>query len=137
VPTPNAKRAEVARRRTLAAKMRLAGADWQTIADHLGYKSRGAACGDVGRAMAVNLAEQSTAVDELRAVEVMRLDRLQAAAWTAALDGDTKAIDTCVRIIAARSRLLGLDAPLRIMSIGLAEVDAEITRLAAELGEAA
>uniref|UniRef100_UPI001B80034B hypothetical protein n=1 Tax=Amycolatopsis pretoriensis TaxID=218821 RepID=UPI001B80034B len=40
-----------------------------------------------------------------RALELMRLDRLQAAAWPAVLKGDLRAIDTVVRIISTRAKI--------------------------------
>lgn len=42
-------------------------------------------------------------------MEVNRLDTLQDAAWDDAIDGDKKAMDSVIRIITLRSRLLGLD----------------------------
>jgi hypothetical protein len=132
--TPKAKRVTVARRRTLAVQMKLAGATWQQIADRLGYASRGAAHTDVGRALAAQLEEQNEVVEELRHLEVMRLNRLQVAAWTDAINGDLRAIDTCLRIIAHRCRLLGLFAPMKHEAIPLSRLDEEIGRLERELG---
>jgi len=113
MPTPKAKRAEVAERRQKAIALRLAGMDWQTIAGRLGYADRGSACKDVARALEANLAEQSQAADTLREVESLRLDRLQAAAWPAAVKGDLKAIETVLKVIDRRARLHGLDHPVR------------------------
>lgn len=111
--TTKAKQAKVAERRAKAITLRLAGMDWQTIADRLEYTSRGAACQDVARALEANLAEQSQAADTLREVESLRLDRLQAAAWPAAVKGDLKAIETVLKVIDRRVKLQGLDMPLR------------------------
>jgi len=113
MPTPKAKRAQVADRRQKAITLRLAGMDWQSIADRLGYADRGAACKDVARALETNLAEQSQAADTLREVESLRLDRLQAAAWPSAVKGDLKAIETVLKVIDRRVKLQGLDMPLR------------------------
>jgi hypothetical protein len=111
--TTKAKKAEVADRRAQAITLRIAGMDWQSIADRLGYNSRGAACQDVTRALEANLKEQSQAVDVLRDVETLRLDRLQAAAWPAAVRGDLKSIETVLKVIDRRVKLLGLDMPVR------------------------
>lgn len=113
MPTPKAKRAQVADRRAKAIALRLAGMDWQTIADRLDYPSRGAACTDVSRAMEANLEEQRTAVEVMREVESERLDRLQAAAWQSAARGDLKAIETVIKLIDRRIKLHGLDTPVR------------------------
>jgi hypothetical protein len=99
-----ARKAYIAKRRTFAIQMRLAGASWQQVADRLDYSSRGAACCDVGRALAQNLVEQNTTVEELRYLEVARLDRLQVAIWQNALNGDIRAVDAVARIIMHRSR---------------------------------
>lgn len=117
--TTKAKQAKVAERRAKAITLRLAGMDWQTIADRLEYSSRGAACQDVARALEANLAEQSQAADTLREVETLRLDRLQAAAWPAAVKGDLKAIETVLKVIDRRVKLQGLDMPLRAELSGL------------------
>jgi hypothetical protein len=134
MPASPARRAATADRRRRAVALRIAGHNWQTIADRLEYKSKGAACTDVTRALAQNVADLQAAAEEHRAIELSRLDALQAACWRAAMQGDTRAIDTCVRIIAARSRLLGLEAPQCVAVIALSVLDAEILRLEAELG---
>jgi hypothetical protein len=50
-------------------------------------------------------------IDELREIEVARLDALQAAIWSRALTGDIRAINTVGRIIDRRCRILGLYPP--------------------------
>lgn len=49
------------------------------------------------------------AVDQLRTLEVARLDALQAAVWEQAMTGDPKAANTVLRIIDRRIKILGLD----------------------------
>jgi transposase len=49
----------------------------------------------------------------LRALEMLRLDELQNAIWQRAIDGDGKALDRILAIMARRAKLLGLDAPQR------------------------
>lgn len=129
-----AKRAEVADRRSKAVALRLAGADYESIARSLGYTTRGAACQDITRALEANLAEQGRSVDVLREAELLRLDLLQVGAWGAATDGDPKAIEVVLKIVDRRCKLLGLDAPQRHEVITLDLIDAEIARLTAELG---
>jgi hypothetical protein len=113
VPASKAQRAKTAERRAKAIALRLAGLDYPVIAQRLGYSSRQAAAKDVERALATNLAEVGRSADELREIELMRLDRLQAAAWQKAVTngGDLRAIDTVLRIIDRRCKLLGLDGP--------------------------
>jgi len=128
-----AQRAATAERRSKAVAMRLAGIDYDTIAARLGYAGRGAAYTDITRALEANVAEQNRNSDVLRQEELQRLDRLQAGVWAAAAAGDTKAVDTALRIIDRRCKLLGLDSPQRVEVISLDAVDAEIRRLNAEL----
>lgn len=134
MPASKAQRAATAERRGKAVAMRLAGLDYETIANRLGYASRGAACQDITRALEANVAEQNRNADVLRQEELQRLNRLQAGVWQAAVSGDTKAVDTALRIIDRRCKLLGLDAPVRHEVVTLDAIDAEIRRLTAELG---
>lgn len=113
MPASKAQAALTAKRRAQAIALRLAGMDFDTIAERLNYSSRGAATKDVWRAVEANRLEEKQAVDNLREVEGARLDRLQAAAWPKALKGDLKAIETVLKVITQRSRLFGLDAPVR------------------------
>lgn len=136
MPASKAQRAATAERRAKAVAMRLAGADYETIAQKLGYYNRGAAYNDINRALEANVAEQRRSAEILRQEELQRLDRLQAGAWMAAASGDPKAIDVVLKIIDRRCKLLGLDAPVRHEVITLDAVDAEIARLNAELGRA-
>jgi len=136
MPASKAQRAKTAERRTKAVAMRLAGVDYDTIAQRLGYASRGAAYTDIDRALQTRLTEQRQGADVLRQQELARLDRLQAAAWTSAAAGDLKAVETVLKVIDRRCKLLGLDAPQRHEVVTLDAIDAEIARLTAELGGA-
>lgn len=114
--------------------MRLAGLSYERIAAELNYSSRSAAAQDVGRALERATIEQRASVELWRGQEIARLDRLQVAAWPAATSGDLRAIDTCVRIIDRRCKLLGLDAPQRLELITLDALDAQIRDLEQQLG---
>jgi hypothetical protein len=113
MPASKAQRAQTAERRGKAIALRLAGLDYETIAQRLGYSGRAAAYKDIERALAANLAQERASSEELRKVELLRLDRLQAAAWQAAATGDLRAIETVLKVIDRRCKLLGLDAPVR------------------------
>ena len=96
-------RAATAPRR--AVELAIDGASYGAIAPKVGYSHRGTAY----RAVHKGLTERITAgVDELRRLELDRLDALQAAIWGKALDADTTAVNTVLRIIERRTRLLGL-----------------------------
>lgn len=79
-----------------------------------------AACRDVRTALADRRAELNDDVDELRALEADRLDRLFFVAYKKAVrDQDLAAIDRTLRIMERRARLLGLDMPVRAELSGL------------------
>lgn len=104
-----AQRAATAQRRAQAIQLRLSGVDWQTIANRLSYSDRAAACKDVTRALEANQTAARNAGEDLRTVELARLDRLQAALWAQALHGDHKVVDTLLRLMQRRAKMLGLD----------------------------
>jgi hypothetical protein len=52
--------------------------------------------------------------DEVRRIEVERLDKLMLSLWPEAQTGNIKAIETILGIMARRAKLLGLDAPTEI-----------------------
>ncbi|MFD5451213.1 hypothetical protein [Streptomyces sp. NPDC127100] len=139
MPASKAQRAATAKRRSQAIALRLAGMDYQTIAERLDYADRGAASKDICRALEANLEAESVAAATLRELEVQRLDRMQAAAWAKAAKGDLKAIETVLKVIDRRARLLGLDrparteitgadgGPLQVEAVDLAELERLIT----------
>ncbi|MFB8402192.1 hypothetical protein [Streptomyces sp. NPDC055912] len=109
-----AKRAEVAERRKNAIQMVLAGLDYETIAERLGYASRGAAHTDVSRALSANLADVKKEAATLREVQARRYQRLLAAVWAKAIKADTdnlKAVETAARLVDRIVKLYGLAEP--------------------------
>ena len=102
-----------------AAKLRAAGATFREIGQALGIDHTWA------RTLVLRALEQSTheSAAIMRTLEGERLDRLQRAAWTAALKGDLKAIDTVRRLMERRAALFGLDAAhdLQERELALAE----------------
>lgn len=92
-------------------KLRTGGLTWQEIADQLGYADRSGARKAVERLLDRTEFES---VDEFRTLESDRLDALWRSYWSAALDGDLKAAEFCLKISAQRCRLLGLDRPARV-----------------------
>lgn len=110
-----AQRASAAKKRSEAVALRIAGVDWATIADRVGYRSPGAACTAVNEALKTNLQEQQTNVDELRALGLAKVQRLQAAFWSAALqEKDPKAAKIVLDCLRHEARLQGTEAPTRV-----------------------
>jgi hypothetical protein len=92
-------------RRADALTLRADGHTFDSIGDELGI-TRQAAQQLVTRAIS-DLPKESIA--EVRALESLRLDALQAAIWADALAGDVRAVDRVLRIMERRARMLGLD----------------------------
>jgi len=84
----------------------LEGKTYQQVADEQGYASRG----NVHRIVNQTLAQHEVeTIEELRALELARLDGLQAAFFGDAVAGDVKAAEVVLKVITARTRLLQLD----------------------------
>lgn len=105
-----------------ALELRKAGATLDAIARQLGYADPSGAHRAITRAIERIPAQ---AVNEFRAVDVERLDRLFLAVWQPALAGDLKALDRALRILDQRAKLLGLNTPVK------AEMDVTVTERSA------
>lgn len=124
------------KRRTKCMKMRLEGHDFEHIAEACGYGSRQAAWDDYHRALDAVAAENEATTDTARRVELARLDKLQTIAWAKTGHDEPaialKAVETVLKISAHRSRMLGLDQPVK-HEISFDAVEARITELQAFL----
>lgn len=88
-----------------ALQLRKAGHSYDRIAKEVGYRSRGAAYKAVVRGLRDMLQEPA---DEVRALELSRLDQLIAARWVGALKGSNQALDRILRCMEMRAKILGL-----------------------------
>lgn len=93
-----------------AHRLHIAGQDWSSIAELTGYADA-RVC-----AQAVKIWLQKAAVEQgpdhrkhALDLELARLDALQAAWWSLALDGDVKAAGLVLKILAMRCKILGLN----------------------------
>lgn len=91
-----------------ALGLRLLGETYQAIAQQCGYAGRSAAYTAIQRELKRTLQEPA---DDVRKMEVARLDLLWRAMAPKALAGDTWSVDRCLAIMARRAALLGLDTP--------------------------
>ncbi len=98
-------RALAAERRSRAVEMALTGSSYQAIADELGYANRGTVYRLVKNALENREVET---IDDLRRLEVDRLDTLQVAIWADAVNGDLAAVKAVLRILHLRAKILGL-----------------------------
>jgi hypothetical protein len=118
-------RVAAADRQRRALELRAAGAGFASIARQLGYAGPSGAFKAVSAGLNATLQEPA---DELRTLELDRLDQLLAAVWPLALQGDFQAIDRALKIGERRARLMGIDAPRRV------DIEQRIRVLAEQLG---
>ncbi len=113
-----------------ALELRKAGATFPMIAERL-EMSLGGAHKAVMTALKATIQEPA---DEVRKLEVARLDAMLLAVWTKVRQGDPAAINSALKIMHRRALLLGLDAPVQArvaMTVNVRQVAEEV---AAELG---
>ncbi len=102
-------------RRLMALELRKGGATYRAIAKELGYGGPGAAYKAIDRALKEVLRDPAESV---RSLELERLDAMLMGIWPSAKGGDPAAIDRVLKLMERRSRLLGLDAPVRTWMSG-------------------
>ena len=96
-----------------ALTLRLAGNSFDAIAAEVGYASRSGAYAAVRTLLQAQMADASESADELRKIELDRLDVMAAALWPKVKKGDNAAIDRYLRLQDRRAKYLGLDAPTK------------------------
>ena len=103
----------LAREREIQAlELRKRGMSYTEIGQAIGISMQGASeC--VRRALERLRVEAKESAEDVRELELERLDKLLRIAQTAADQGELAAIDRVLRIQERRSRYLGLDAPTR------------------------
>ena len=101
------KDAAAAERALQALTLRKAGASYEAIARQCGYASRSGAYQAVQRELRRTMQEPA---EDVRQLELARLDDLYRAMVPKALTGDTWSVDRCLKIMERRALLLGLDA---------------------------
>jgi len=99
-----------------AWQLRQAGRTWWAIAEdlHLGEGAVKSLVAD--RIMAASDLVSIGARQEVMLLELARLDALQEAVWPNALLGQREYVETALKVMAARAKLLGLEAALTITS---------------------
>ena len=98
-------------RRLDAMKLRLGGATYREIAEKLNIRLQ-SAHEFVRRTLEENNKKLREDVEQLRAIELARLDSMTVALWPGR--SSPRVADTLIRIGERRARLLGLDAPSEI-----------------------
>jgi len=91
-----------------AFELRKAGKTYREIGDALGY-SHEMARKDIQGVLQGIAEETIGSAKEVLSIELARLDTLQYAVWSMARTGDISCINTILKIMERRAKLLGLD----------------------------
>jgi len=105
------RRLQAVERSKQALELRKGGASFPEIARALGYAAPAGAYQAVMSALRKTLKEPA---EEVRTLEVARLDAMLLALWAQVKQGNQGAIDKALKVEERRARLLGLDAPTKI-----------------------
>ena len=118
-------RAKAAVKQALALTLRGRGWTYEEIAKEVPYASAGGAHKAVRTGLRATLKEPA---DDVRELELGRLDKLLRAQWDKAMAGDLGAVQAVLRIMDRRATYLGLDAPQKV------DIEAHIRQVAEEEG---
>jgi hypothetical protein len=109
----SARKALMLERQVKALELRRMGKGYIEIAAALGIGKSQA-----HRLVQAGLQDAKAQIDaeasELKAEEISRLDAMLAGLWPAARKGEVTAIDRVLKIMERRSKMLGLDAPVKL-----------------------
>ena len=94
-----------------ALELRKQGLQYHEIASRMGYAQKSGAHHAVQRALRAALADRDEDAEDVRALEIQRLDDLLQGLWNKAIGGNPQAIDRVLRIMERRALYLGLDEP--------------------------
>lgn len=94
-----------------ALELRKSGHTFEQIAAKLGYASKSGASKAVHSALKKTIQEPA---DELRQLEMERMDALLAALWPQAMQGSPRHAEMCLKIMDRRAAMIGLDAPKQV-----------------------
>jgi hypothetical protein len=111
--TKTSKRKLLAAERKLQAfELRKAGANYNQIAAKLGY-SQQAAYKSVMAHLQDLIAQTNEIADDVRRLEIERLDAMLLGLWKDASTGNEVKVDRVIKIMDQRAKLLGLYAPIK------------------------
>lgn len=121
-------------RQARAVELRKSGMTFQEIADELGYAGHQGAYKAVMSALRKTLQEPT---DELRALELQRLDAMLNALWPAIMAKNAytpRTVEVALKVMDRRAALLGLDAPKQVEDHRPVTITVMAEHLASETG---
>ena len=100
------RRIDIEQRWKLALDLRRAGYSYDHISEECGYASPESAAAAIRRALK---RWGTSAAEDLRALELERLDEITRTLWPAVMAGDTESISLYLKVSERRAKLCGLD----------------------------
>lgn len=100
-------------RQVEALRLRASGMNYEEIGREMGIP-KGSAYRHVMKALAALRENVKEEADQVRVLELQRLDRLFKRAFEAVDSGDIRAIDQAIKCMDRRAKLLGLDMPAKL-----------------------
>ncbi len=119
------RRVEAKQKQAKAVELRAAGVTFARIAEELGYTDESGARDAVKKALQATIQQPA---DELRQMELAKFDYIETRLAKQVAQGHLGAIDRLLKVIEARRKLLGLDAPER------RELTADVTNYMVDIG---
>ena len=111
-------------------RLRVIGHTYEEIASKCGYASASGAWQAYKRATEEMIFESA---EEVRQLELLRLDDMTAAIWPSALAGDLPSINVVLKIMDRRAKLLGLDKPEKVeinkWDLDYSNIDEEVQKI--------
>jgi len=124
----NPKSANRAERAARAFALRKSGMSYRDIALELGV-AHSLVHRDVQAAIKQFLDEAREHHTQIMAIEAARLDDLQRVMWEQAAMGDRRAVDTVLKIMERRAKLLGLDTPVATKAVNVTLTPDELSQM--------
>jgi len=122
------KSANRAERAARAFALRKAGLSYRDIGLELGV-SHQLVYRDVQATIKQFLDEAREHHTQIMAIEAARLDDLQRVMWEQAAMGDRRAVDTVLKIMERRAKLLGLDTPVATKAVNVTLTPDELSQM--------
>lgn len=117
-----------AERRTEALRLRKEGLTFEEIGRQLGV-NKSTAYNHVTEALKELRQDATENAEQVKAIELERLDTIYRNGFSALINGDLKGGDLCLRAMDRRARLLGLDAATKTEISGMLLASAEWTAI--------
>jgi hypothetical protein len=117
-------------------ELRIQGFTFEQIAQEAGFSGPSGAWQAYQRVKGQMVFEP---IDELRQLELMRLDAVQHALWDRAINGDLPAVNCVLKIMDLRAKLFGLYKPekfeVKKWDFPTTDIDAEVQRIVTIMNE--